>query len=120
MSDFRSKLSKIETMDKPVYQEILENILQNLVNNPQDIKVQRVVDEMGVLLKVKLHPQDMGLIIGRNGETIKAIKTIIKAIGTKNHARINIKIEEPTPLDRAVAQKTLRSGEVIEELKKEI
>ena len=107
-------------MEKPVYQAVLENILQSLVNNPQEVKVQRIIDEMGVLLKIKLHPQDMGLVIGRNGETIKAIKTIVKAIGTKNHARVNIKIEEPTPLDRAVAQKTLKSGEIIEELKKEI
>jgi len=106
-------------MEKPVYQEVLEKILQSLVNNPQDVKVQRIIDEMGVLLKIKLHPQDMGLIIGRKGETIKAIKTIVKSIGTKNHARVNIKIEEPTPLDRAVAQKNLKSEEIIEELKKE-
>lgn len=104
-------------MEKPSYQEILEKILERLVNNPQDIKVQRLIDEMGVLLKIKLHPQDMGLVIGRKGETIKAIKTIVKAIGTKNHARVNIKIEEPTPLDRVVAQKTLTSEEVIKELK---
>jgi len=104
-------------MEKPVYQEVLENILRSLVNNPQEVKVQRIIDEMGVFLKVKLHPQDMGLVIGRKGETIKAIKTIIKAIGTKHHARVNIKIEEPTPLDRAVAQKTLTSEEIIKELK---
>jgi predicted RNA-binding protein YlqC (UPF0109 family) len=104
-------------MEKPAYQEVLENILLTLVNNPQEVKVQRIVDEMGVLLKVKLHPQDMGLVIGRKGETIRAIKTIVKAIGTKNHARVNIKIEEPTPLDRAVAQKTLTSEEIIKELK---
>jgi hypothetical protein len=106
-------------MEKPVYQEVLEKILQSLVNNPQDVKVQRIIDEMGVLLRVKLHPQDMGLVIGRKGETIKAIKTIVKAIGTKNYARVNIKIEEPTPLDRSVAQKALKSEEIIEELKKE-
>ncbi len=105
--------------NKPTYQVVLENILTSLVNNPQEVRVQKIIDEMGVLLKVKLHPQDMGLIIGRRGETIKAIKTIIKAVGTKNHARVNIKIEEPTPLDRAVAQQatTLKSEEIIEELK---
>jgi predicted RNA-binding protein YlqC (UPF0109 family) len=104
-------------MEKPVYQEVLENILQSLVNNPQEVKVQRIIDEMGVLLKIRLHPQDMGLIIGHRGETIKAIKTIIKSIGTKYHARVNIKIEEPTPLDKAVAQKTITSEEIIKELK---
>lgn len=102
---------------KPIYQEVLEHILNGLVNNPEEVKIQRSIDEMGVLLKVKLHPQDMGLIIGRNGEVIKAIKTIIKAIGAKNYARVNIKIEEPTPLERATAQKTLKSEEIIKELK---
>jgi Predicted RNA-binding protein (contains KH domain) len=106
-------------MEKPGLSRSFREIWQSLVNNPQDVKVQRIIDEMGVLLRVKLHPQDMGLVIGRKGETIKAIKTIVKAVGTKNHARVNIKIEEPTPLDRAVAQRTLKSEEIIEELKKE-
>lgn len=105
-------------MENPVYQDILESILTALVNNPQEVKIQRIIDEMGVLLKIKLHPQDMGLVVGRKGENIKAIKTIIKAIGSKNHARVNIKIEEPTPLDRAVASKqNLKSEEIIKELK---
>ncbi len=102
---------------QPIYQEVLEHIIKSLVNNPEEVKIQRIIDEMGVLLKIKLHPQDMGLIIGHNGETIKAIKTIVKAIGTKNYARVNIKIEEPTPLERATAQKTLKSEEIIKELK---
>lgn len=105
-------------MEKPVYQDILEKILTALVNNPQEVKIQRIVDEMGVLLRVRLHPQDMGLVLGRKGENIKAIKNIVKAIGSKNHARVNIKIEEPTPLDRAVASKqNLKSEEIIKELK---
>lgn len=102
---------------KPIYQEVLENIIKALVNNPDEVKIQRIIDEMGVLLKVKLHPQDMGLIIGRRGETIQAIKTIVKAIGIKNYARINLKIEEPTPLEKVSAQKTLKSEEIIKELK---
>jgi hypothetical protein len=105
-------------MEKPVYQEILEKILQSLVNNPQNVQVQKSIDEMGVLLKVKVHPQDMGLVIGHKGETIKAIKTIIKAIGIKNHARVNIKIEEPSILD-SVYRREITSEDVIEKLKKE-
>lgn len=106
-------------MEKPAYQEVLEKILLCLVNNPQSLNIQRIIDEMGVLLKIKLHPQDMGLVIGRKGEHIKAIKTIIKAIGSKNHARVNIKIEEPSPLDKAIAQKgsSLTSEEIIKGLK---
>ncbi|MCS7200740.1 MAG: KH domain-containing protein [Patescibacteria group bacterium] len=107
-------------MEKPVYQEVLEKIIVSLVNNPNEVKVQRTIDEMGVLLRVKLHPQDMGLVVGRKGENIRSIKNIIKAIGSKHHARVNIKIEEPTPLDRAVAsKKNLKSEEIIRELKEE-
>lgn len=106
-------------MEKPVYQKVLEDILISLVNNPQEVKVQKIIDEMGVLLKIKVHPQDMGLVVGRNGATIKAIKTIIKALGTKNFARVNIKIEEPTPLEKEKATTTLKSEEIIKELKEE-
>lgn len=106
-------------MEKPVYQQVLENILISLVNHPQEVKIQRIIDEMGVLLKVKVHPQDMGLIVGRKGSTINAIKTIIKAIGMKHFARVNIKIEEPTPLEKEKAISTLKSEEIIKELKEE-
>ncbi len=105
-------------MDKPIYQEILENILKAIVNHPDEVKIQRIIDEMGVLLKIKVHPQDMGLILGRKGENIKSIKNIIRSIGIKNHARVNLKIEEPTPLERSMAQKSIsRSEDIIKELK---
>jgi predicted RNA-binding protein YlqC (UPF0109 family) len=100
-------------MDKPVYVEVLETIVKNLVNNPDAVKITRSLDELGVLLKIKVHPQDMGLLIGRKGEMIKAIKTIMRAIGIKNYARINIKIEEPEP----VSQMKTSTDQIIEELK---
>jgi predicted RNA-binding protein YlqC (UPF0109 family) len=100
-------------MDKPVYVEVLETIIKNLVNNPDAVKITRSLDELGVLLKIKVHPQDMGLLIGRRGEMIKAIKTIMRAIGIKNYARINIKIEEPEP----VSQMKTSTDQIIEELK---
>jgi predicted RNA-binding protein YlqC (UPF0109 family) len=100
-------------MDKPVYVEVLETIVKNLVNNPDAVKITRSLDELGVLLKIKVHPQDMGLLIGRRGEMIKAIKTIMRAIGIKNYARINIKIEEPEPL----SQMKTSTDQIIEELK---
>lgn len=103
-------------MEKPIYQEILEAILKALVNHPEEVKLQRVVDEMGVLLRVRVHPQDMGLVLGRKGENIKSIKNIVKAIGMKNYARVNIKIEEPTPLEKA-QKSSIRSEEIIKELK---
>ena len=76
-------------------QEFLEFVVKSLVDNPSDVQVSRTVDEMGVLLNLKLNPADMGKIIGRNGNTAKAIRTLLRVVGMKNHARVNLKIEEP-------------------------
>jgi len=82
--------------ETPVYQEFLENILKSLVNHPEDVKIERTVDEMGVLLTIKLNPADVGIVIGRKGNTIRAIRTLVKIVGLKNRARINLKLEQPT------------------------
>jgi len=76
-------------------QEFLEYIIKTLCDHPEDVKVERRVDEMGVLLSVKVNPEDMGQIIGKRGSTIMAIKSLTRIIGLRNHARTNIKIEEP-------------------------
>lgn len=75
--------------------KFLEYIVKELVDNPDDVKVERKVDEMGVLLSLKVNPADMGQIIGREGSTAKAIRNLVRIIGLKNHARVNLKIEEP-------------------------
>jgi len=82
--------------ETPVYQEFLENILKSLTNHPEDVKVERKVDEMGVLLVIKVNQEDLGVVIGRKGSTIQAIRTLVKIIGLKNRARINIKLEQPS------------------------
>jgi hypothetical protein len=82
-------------MEKPQDQEFLEYIVKALVDHPDDVKVTRKVDEMGVLLSVKVNPEDMGQLIGRQGATAKAIRGLVRVIGLKNHARVNLKIEEP-------------------------
>ncbi len=76
-------------------QEFLEFIVKELVDNPGDVKVERKVDEMGVLLSLTVNPADMGQIIGREGSTAKAIRNLVRIVGLKNHARVNLKIEEP-------------------------
>ncbi len=76
-------------------QEFLEFIVRELVDNPNDVKVERKVDEMGVLLSLTVNPADMGQIIGREGSTAKAIRNLVRIVGLKNHARVNLKIEEP-------------------------
>lgn len=73
----------------------LENIVSQLVENPDSIKIDASTDEMGVLLALHVDPQDMGIIIGRSGNTAKAIRILLKVVGLKEKARVNLKIIEP-------------------------
>lgn len=73
----------------------LEYVVKALVDNPNDVKIERTVDEMGVLITLTVNPADMGKIIGRMGNTAKAIRTLLRIIGMKNNARVNLKINEP-------------------------
>jgi len=76
-------------------QEFLEYVVKTLVDHPDDLSVERKVDEMGVLLTLKVNPQDMGQIIGREGNTARALRTLLRVVGAKNNARVNLKIYEP-------------------------
>ena len=76
-------------------QKFLETVVTSLVDNPDSVKVNRTVDEMGVLLTLDVHADDMGKIIGRSGNTAKAIRTLLRVVGMKNDARVNLKINEP-------------------------
>ncbi len=84
---------KIMSNDLPV--EFLEYVVKNLVDNPDDVKVEKTVDEMGVLLTLDVHADDMGKVIGRKGATAKSIRTLLRVVGMKNYARVNMKILEP-------------------------
>jgi len=76
-------------------QEFLEFLVKSLVDHPEEVKVDRKVDEMGVLLSLKVHPNDMGQIVGRQGATAKSIRSLLRIVGIRNNARVNLKIEEP-------------------------
>lgn len=76
-------------------QEFLEYVVKALADNPDAVKTDRKVDEMGVLITLKVDPADMGKIIGRSGQTAKAIRSLLRVVGIKNNARVNMKIEEP-------------------------
>ncbi len=76
-------------------QKFLEYLVKSLVDHPDDVKVDRKVDEMGVLLLLKVHPMDMGQVVGRQGSTAKAIRSLLWIVGIKNNARVKLKIEEP-------------------------
>jgi len=96
--------------------EFLKYVVTSIVENPEDVKIDRTVDEMGVLLSLSVHPDDMGKIIGRQGNTARAIRTLLKVVGLKNNARVNLKINEPEGSERARAQAI---GEVVEDSKSE-
>jgi uncharacterized protein len=82
-------------------QQFLEYVVKALADFPDDVKITRTVDEMGVLLLLSVNKDDMGKIIGRSGQTAKAIRTILRVVGMKNDARVNLKIEEPEGSERA-------------------
>jgi len=85
-------------------QQFLEYVVKALVDNPDDVKINRVVDQMGVLLTLSVHKDDMGKVIGRSGATAKAIRTVLRVVGMKNDARVNLKIEEPEGSERGMNQ----------------
>jgi len=76
-------------------QDFLEYVVKALVDNPGAVKTTRKVDEMGVLLSVQTDKEDVGKLIGRQGNTAKALRTLLRVVGMKNHSRVNLKIEEP-------------------------
>jgi predicted RNA-binding protein YlqC (UPF0109 family) len=75
--------------------EFVEFIIKSIVTNPDAVEVGRTVDELGVLLTVKVAAEDMGLLLGRNGSTAKSIRTLSRIVGMRNNARVNLRIEEP-------------------------
>jgi predicted RNA-binding protein YlqC (UPF0109 family) len=97
-------------------QDFLEYLIKALVDHPEDVKIDRKVDEMGVLLNLKVNPEDMGQIIGKAGSTARAIRNLVRIVGLKNHARVNLKIEEPEG-GRATRGRKAPTGAGLEDLK---
>ena len=84
------------TMDR----DFVEYVVKQIVSNPEAVKVERRIDEMGVLITLDVDPKDMGMVIGREGATAKALRTLLRIIGAKNNARVNLKINEPAGSER--------------------
>lgn len=76
-------------------QEFVETVVKAIVDHPADVKTNRTVDEMGVLIELTVNPEDMGKIIGKEGRTAKSLRTLLRVLGAKNNARVNLKIVEP-------------------------
>ncbi|MDP2934196.1 MAG: KH domain-containing protein [bacterium] len=97
-------------------QDFVEFIVKSIVNNPDDVKVDRKVDEMGVLITLNVNPEDMGALIGREGSTARAIRTLTRIVGMKNNARVNLKIEEPEGGRRVERTEKKSVDRVVEDL----
>ncbi len=107
-------------MAKYADQEFVEFIIKSIVDHPDEVKTDRKIDEMGVLLTLKVNSEDMGQVIGRQGSTARAIRTLLRIIGVKHNARVNFKIEEPEGgrVVRSAADDTPKDvDQVVDELK---
>lgn len=100
---------------EPLDKDFLEYVIKSLVDHPEDVKIVRSVDEMGVLLSLDVHQDDMGKVIGRSGNTAKAVRTLLRVVGMKNNARVNLKVNEPE--GRVVERAPKTVDEVMEDLK---
>jgi uncharacterized protein len=102
-------------------EKFVEGIIREIVSTPDDVKIDRTVDERGVLLSVNVNQADIGYVIGKKGQTVNAIRTLAKVVGARNNARVNLKIIEPEgserpPRTEAPAVETAAPAPVEEEI----
>lgn len=95
-------------------QTFLEYVVRALVDHPESVETTRTIDQMGVLLTLTVHPEDMGKIIGKSGKTAEALRILLRVVGMKGNARVNLKINEPIGGKREPEVKTV--DQVVEEL----
>ncbi len=98
-------------------QEFLDFLVKGLVDHPEAVKIDRTVDEMGVLLRLSVHPDDMRKIIGREGKTANAMRILLRVVGMKNNARVNLKINEPEGSTRQFSAGPKDFDQAIDDLK---
>jgi len=100
--------------------EFLDFLVKAIVAHPEDVKSERNIDERGVLITLNINPEDMGYVIGKHGQTAKAIRTLLKIVGAKNNARVNLKIAEPegsTHIRRPMREREEISTDAVDDLK---
>lgn len=86
-------------MSTSIDQQFVEYVVKSLVGNPDAVKIERRIDEKGVLLELSVDPEDLGRVIGKRGATAQSLRTLLRALGTKNEARYNLKIVDVDRLD---------------------
>jgi uncharacterized protein len=87
-------------------QAFLEYVVKALADQPEAVETTRTIDQMGVLLTLTVHPDDMGKIIGKSGKTAEAIRILLRVVGMKGNARVNLKINEPAGGKRAIVEQS--------------
>ena len=90
-------------------QDFVEFVVKSIVGHPEDVKTDRTIDERGVLITLFVNPDDMGYVIGRQGQTARCIRTLLKTVGAKHNARVNLKIHEP---EGSVRRRRMEEGAV--------
>lgn len=96
-------------------QQFVEDVVKAIVDNPDKVTTNRTVDEMGVLIELTVDPADMGKIIGKEGKTAKSIRTLLRVLGAKNNARVNLKIVEPEGSEHVRKDENAAAEETVEE-----
>jgi predicted RNA-binding protein YlqC (UPF0109 family) len=94
-------------MATSIDQQFVEFVVKSLVNNPDAVTIDRRIDEKGVLLELTVDPEDLGRVIGKRGATAQSLRTLLRALGTKNEARYNLKIVD---VDRPESERGISSG----------
>lgn len=92
-------------------QKFVEDVVKAIVDLPEKVTTERTIDEMGVLIKLTVDPSDMGKVIGKDGKTAKSIRTLLRVLGAKNNARVNLKIVEPEGSERPQSRHTEETEE---------
>jgi len=87
-------------------QDFVEMVVKAIVGHPEDVRTERIIDERGVLITLHINPADMGYVIGRQGQTARSLRTLLKIVGAKSNARVNLKIYEPEGSRRAHQEST--------------
>lgn len=103
-------------------QQFIEYVVKNIVDHPDEVVIERTVDERGVLLKLTVNQEDMGKIIGKGGATAKAIRTLLRVLGAKDDARYNLKIVDvegeedgSSPVTSPESKKAVADAEAVDE-----
>lgn len=95
-------------------QEFLETVVKAIVDKPEDVVVTRDIDERGVLLTLKVNPEEMGKIIGKQGQTARSLRTLLRIIGNKNNSYVNLKVFEPDREGRPPRERVSREPKTTE------